>query len=239
MDELDQIMDRAMADGLSDEDIQFIVGEWKVANPPTPSPGAQARQQSQERPADYLREMAGNVPGDLWQTGKDVVGGTVGALGTLAGATSEVGSAAGNAMRELVGLEPHYGGTENIEKVAAFPGQIIDHYKQYLDPEQRALMVRDRPIGVVADVAGVVGAGRGAMSKTDALGKTVSRRPVGVITDVIRKHPQIAAEVAGATVGGMVAGHPGAVAGAAGGGLLRAGITRMKSGIRGVGTPDA
>lgn len=35
MDELDQIIDKAIADGLSDDDIQFLVGEWKAAHPTT------------------------------------------------------------------------------------------------------------------------------------------------------------------------------------------------------------
>lgn len=194
VDELDQVIDKAMADKLSDEDIQFIVGEWKAAHPPTPSPGAQARQQANERPADYLRQMGANMipdsPGAAWQGVKDFMGGVGDTVSTVAKATAEVGSAAGNAVREVVGLQPHYGGTENIEKIAGVPGQIARHYGQYADADQRALMMRDQPWGVVSDAAGLVSAGGPA--------KAGASKVIGIV----KRNPGLALDAAGVAMGG-------------------------------------
>jgi hypothetical protein len=121
-----------------------------------------ARAQANERPAEYLRETISNIPRDAVRTGKDLVVGAGRTLATLSGAAAEVGSATGNALREVVGLEPHYQGTENLQAVGRMVPGVIAHYGGYLDPEERARRVRDNPVATVLDVLPVGAATKAA-----------------------------------------------------------------------------
>lgn len=117
-----------------------------------------ARQQADASPGQYANELLRNVPADLIKQATNVATGTVDLLSVLAKATSELGVGAGNFIRETVGLEPHGGGSENIDALAGVPRAVASHYGQYLDPEARAARVRDEPVGMALDMMPVAGA---------------------------------------------------------------------------------
>lgn len=111
-----------------------------------------ARRQADTRPGQYVNEMLRNVPADLVEQAKNLATGTYDLVSVLAKATSEVGSDVGNFTREVIGLEPHYGGHDNLRALSAIPGAVASHYGQYLDPDFRAERVRDEPVGTALDI---------------------------------------------------------------------------------------
>lgn len=195
---------------MSDDDITSAVRKlYADANPQSPTA---ARVQSETAPGKYVREMVSNVPGDLLEQGKGVVTGTFGLLSKLAGATAEGGQNVGAFIRETVGLQPHYVEAKNARELAAIPGVIWDHYKQnYGDSDQRAMRIRDNPVGAVLDVLPVAGALKGARAGARAT------------VNAAKANPDKAAAVAGGVAGGMISGPGGIVPGAFGAGAVRRG----------------
>jgi len=136
-----------------------------MANGTGETAGQSARKQQYERPGEYLREMVSNAPGSLYDNAVGAGEAVINGLTTLGRATGEAGQNIGGVAREFVGLDPHYTeGTPERDKIVDFAKGIVPatvkHYGEYLDPDKRALKVRDDPFGVVADMAGVVGGGR-------------------------------------------------------------------------------
>lgn len=204
-DRLKGLINDAVDAGLSDADVNDLVDRFK-AKYPQQTPAEQARQEATDHPAAYLRDTIANVPKDALDQAK----GAVSTLGTLAGATGELGSAIGNRVREMVGLTPHYSaGTPNIDKVESALPAIVQHYAGYLDPNQRALMVRDHPVGLVADIEGAKAGGEGIA----AGGRAVADAAQQTIVD----HPDLAAAAAGAAEGYHYGGWRGALIGAVSG----------------------
>lgn len=163
--ELEAIVQRMIDAGESEENIGIVISGWQDvagAEAAPPSPAAAARQQATESPAGYLRETIGNVPGDLLEQGRNVVGAVPGMLKTLAGAASEVGQGIGGAIREVVGLDPHYPNPENLAALGGVIPEVLGHYAKYLDGDERALRVRDNPVGTALDMTGVTALGRAA-----------------------------------------------------------------------------
>jgi hypothetical protein len=153
------------------------------------TPGAEAYRQSQTAGLNYLGEMFGNVPRDLVEQGKGVVD----LLKTTAGATGEVGGAIGSRVREILGADPHYSeGTPNLDALAGVVPGIVAHYGEYLDPEKRALQVREHPIGTVLDIAGAIegpkGAYRGVKAATPGVVEFV-KHPMGGTGTSLIDHP--------------------------------------------------
>jgi hypothetical protein len=168
-----------------------------------------ARAQGDNRGGQYVRDAITNIPGDAVAQAR----GAVDLVRTLAGATGEVGGAIGGRIREMAGIEPGYpAGTPNVDRLAATVPAIIDHYRGYLDPNERALMVRDHPVGLALDVAGATGAARGAVSG----GRVAVPAVFHAGRDVIAAHPEAVAAAAGAAEGYATHGWPGAAIGALG-----------------------
>jgi hypothetical protein len=150
------------------------------------SAGASARKQADDRPGEYLREMVGNAPGSLYDNATGLVSGAFEGLKTLGRATGEAGQNIGGVAREFVGMEPHYtNGTPEADKIVDFAKGIvpatIKHYGEYLDPDKRALKMRDDPFGVVMDVAGA---------------KAVAGPPIKTAAKVVKQAPAVAMDAA-------------------------------------------
>lgn len=130
-------------------------GEVVAPTQPQMSAGAAARKQGNERWGEYLAQTLRNIPRDAL----DQALGAVGLVKTLAGASAELGSDIGNVARETVGLTPYYlKDRPNEDALKAMPGAMLSHFGDYLDPEKRALMVREHPVGLGIDVAAAKGA---------------------------------------------------------------------------------
>jgi hypothetical protein len=177
-----------------------------------------AREEGDKHGATYLKDTLENIPGDAVEQVK----GLGDLASTTAGATSELGRSVGGRMRELVGLHPNYPeGTPNIDALAKLPFAIGQHYKDYLDPEKRAQMVRDHPVGMVGDVAGAL---EGVRSVTPKAVADLAAKPIG------KPSPET---VVSAGIGYAKGGPAGAVRGAANSGM----VSRFMNMLRGVKAP--
>lgn len=129
---------------------------------PTQPERSEARIQATERTGDYVAQTLRNVPQDAWGQIKGV--GSL--LGTLAGATGELGSDIGNTVRATVGLTPHWQSDRpNQAALKAMPGVIAQHYAGYLDPNTLAEQVREHPVGTALDITGALKGGSAAGSQ--------------------------------------------------------------------------
>jgi hypothetical protein len=177
-----------------------------------------AREEGDKHGATYLKDTLENIPGDAVEQVK----GLADLAGTTARATGELGGSIGGRVRELVGLQPNYPeGTPNIDALAKLPFAIGQHYKDYIDPEKRAQMVRDHPVGLVGDVAGAL---EGVRSVTPEAVTKLANTPIG------KPSPET---VVSAGIGYAKGGPAGAVKGAANSGM----VTRFMNMLRGIKTP--
>lgn len=119
-----------------------------------------ARTQATERPAEYLQDTAAHIVPDGLAFAKSLLSGAWDTTRTLAGAAAEIGDATGNAIRETVGLTPYYHPADNVSALAAVPFAVADHYRGYLDGEERARRFRDAPVSTIADLVPVAQAGK-------------------------------------------------------------------------------
>lgn len=139
---------------------------------PQPTDAALARQQADQHGTAYLGQTLANVPKDVLQQAE----GALHLLKTVVGAGGELGASFGSRVREIFGAEPYYPqGTPNIDELQKAPGAIVQHFADYADPEKRALMVREHPVGLALDVAGAkAGASKGAAGTSAAASRVAS-----------------------------------------------------------------
>lgn len=117
---------------------------------------------------------------------------------------------------------------ELFDTAAGLVPGIIQHAKdRYGSPEARERTVREDPIGMVADMAGLLGGGAATraavrpVARATGRGYEAANRGAGAAMAHLDTHPLTAAVVGGA-VGGVTGGLKGAAIGAAGGGLTGA-----------------
>lgn len=152
-----------------------------------------ARTQGNERWGEYLAQTIRNIPRDVIEQ----AGGILNLINTAGGAAGELASDIGSVARDVVGLDPQYlTSRPNQDVLKQLPAGLYGHFKDYLDPNERALMVRDHPVGLLMDAS----MAKGAVKST---GKAASAVVAPVRSAL--KHP--VAKVAGA-VANMKMGRP-------------------------------
>jgi hypothetical protein len=207
-DDPDQVAERLRALPIGDSaraklwDARFAQPEAVSVRAATAAPAAPPNEARTQAPGQYVHEMLTNIPRDAWEQGTNIVSGTGQLLGTLARGTAEVGSDIGNFAREVVGLQPNYGGHENLRAIGGVPRAVAEHYGQYLDPNARAERVREHPVGTALDlipVAGALKASAGPIANTAKKGVHGG----AAVTRAIDTAIGIATKRVGATMAGL------------------------------------
>src|SRR5262245_14312785 len=169
-----------------------------------------ARLQGDTSYGEYLSQTLGNVIPDLGRQALGVV--DLAKLGI-----NSLGDVSQGIAERITGTNPSE--KKNLAQLAQVPGAIVQHYSDYLDPNKRALMVRDQPVGTVLDIAGAMGAAKGGMSAARSLAEHPKvTAAAGAVRDTAKAAAPLARDVAmspaGRTViGGAIGGPTGALVG--------------------------